>query len=121
MNGASFSATTSILAKTLDTGLGTFIGEACGGAYWGDFAGQFKTITLPHSRIQARIPLKKLTHAVEADHANGFTVEPDFTPIRTLNDLITGKDYMLSYTLDLIQKGIVARKPPFIKSLQASR
>ena len=121
MNGASFSATTSVLAKTLDAGLGTFVGEACGGAYWGDFAGQFKTVTLPNSRIQARIPLKKLTHAVEADHANGFTVEPDFTPSRTYTDVVSGNDYMLNFTVDLIRKGVVARKPTVIKSLQASR
>ena len=65
MNGASFSATTSVLAKTLDAGMGTFIGEASGSAYWGDFAGHFKTVTLPNSRLQVRIPLKKLTHAVK--------------------------------------------------------
>ena len=95
MNGASFSATTSVLAKTLDAGLGTYVGEASGSAYWGDFAGHFKTVTLPYSRMQVRIPLKKLTHAVVADRANGFTVEPDFKVTRSYDDLMTNRDYVL--------------------------
>ena len=111
MNGASFSATTSVLAKTLDAGMGTYVGEASGSAYWGDFAGHFKTVTLPNSKLQVRIPLKKLTHAVVADRANGFTVEPDFTVTRTYNDLLNNRDYVLDYTLRLIRQGVVARQP----------
>ena len=122
MNGASFSATTSVLAKTLDAGMGTYIGEASGSAYWGDFAGHFKTITLPHSRLQIRIPLKKMTHAVMANRANGFTVEPDFSVKRSYTDLITNRDYVLAYALRLIRQGVVARKPIQLQNrpLQAS-
>jgi len=121
MNGASFSATTTVLAKTLDAGMGTYIGEASGSAYWGDFAGHFKTVTLPASRMQVRIPLKKLTHAVVADRANGFTVEPDFTVTRSYDDLLTNRDYVLDYTLRLIREGVVARQPIRTRPLQASR
>jgi hypothetical protein len=125
VNGASFSATTSVLAKTLNAGMGTFIGEASGSAYWGDFAGHFKTVTLPNSRIQVRIPLKKLTHAVVADRANGFTVEPDFTVTRSYDDLLHNRDYVLDYTLGLIRQGVVARpgldvQPVKSRPLQAS-
>ncbi len=126
MNGASFSAATSVLAKTLDAGMGTFVGEASGSAYWGDFAGHFKTVTLPNSRLQVRIPLKKLTHAVGTDRANGFTVEPDFTVMRSYDDLMSNRDYILDYTLRLIREGIVVR-PGLEKqsiqnrALQASR
>lgn len=111
MNGASFSAATSVLAKSLDAGVGTFVGEACGGAYWGDFAGHFKTVTLPHSRIQVRIPLKKLTHAVDLTRANGFTVEPDIDVAPTYEDLLNGHDATLNQTLSLIRQGYTARKP----------
>ena len=126
LNGASFSAATSVLAKTLDAGMGTFVGEASGSAYWGDFAGHFKTITLPNSRLQLRIPLKKLTHAVETERANGFTVEPDFIVTRNFDDLMTNRDYVLDYTLRLIREGIVVRPGPDSqpirnRSLQASR
>lgn len=121
MNGASFSAATSVLAKSLDAGVGTFVGEACGGAYWGDFAGHFKTVTLPNSRIQVRIPLKKLTHAVDPERANGFTVEPDYTVGRTYDDLLHNRDYTLTKTLELIRRGFVARKPMVVRPLQASR
>ncbi|AQG81751.1 S41 family peptidase [Spirosoma montaniterrae] len=109
MNGASFSASTSVLAKTLDAGIGTFVGEASGSAFWGDFAGHFKTVTLPNSRIQVRIPLKKLTHAVLAERANGFTVEPDFVVTRTHDDLMTNRDYVLEYALRLIRQGVAVR------------
>lgn len=108
MNGSSFSAATSVLAKTLDAGQGTFVGEACGGAYWGDFAGQFKYVTLPHSRIQVRIPLKKLTHAVAEAHANGFTIEPDFTAQRTHDDLMTNRNVALRETMLLIRHQVTA-------------
>ncbi len=109
MNGASFSAATSVLAKTLDADLGTYVGEASGSAYWGDFAGYFKTITLPNSKIQVRIPLKKLYHAVSPDRANGFTVEPDFVVSRSYNDLLGNHDYILNYALQIIRNGIVVR------------
>jgi hypothetical protein len=106
--------------------MGTFVGEASGSAYWGDFAGHFKTVTLPNSRMQVRIPLKKLTHAVEPNRANGFTVEPDFTVTRTYDDLMTNRDYVLDYTLRLIRQGVVVRPaqdwPPMkTQPLQASR
>lgn len=115
MNGASFSATTSVLAKTLDAGIGTYVGEASGSAYWGDFAGHFKTVTLPNSRLQVRIPLKKLTHAVETQRANGFTVEPDFSITRNFNDLMTNRDFVLDYTLRLIRQGVVVRPTPGVQ------
>jgi hypothetical protein len=109
MNGASFSAATSVLAKSLDAGVGTFVGEACGGAYWGDFAGHFKTVTLPHSRIQVRIPLKKLTHAVDLTRANGFTIEPDIDVTPSYEDLLNGQDYTLNQTLLVIRQGYKQR------------
>jgi C-terminal processing protease CtpA/Prc len=108
MNGSSFSAATSVLAKTLDAGQGTFVGEASGGAYWGDFAGQFKYVTLPHSRIQVRIPLKKLIHAVAESHANGFTIEPDFKVHRTHDDLMTNQNAALRETMMLIRRQVTA-------------
>lgn len=121
MDGASFSAATSVLAKSLDAGVGTFVGEACGGAYWGDFAGHFKTVTLPHSRIQVRIPLKKLTHAVDPKRANGFTIEPDYEVSRTYDDLLRNRDYALQQTLTLIRQGVTARRQLVFRPLQASR
>ncbi len=120
MNGSSFSAAASVLAKTLDAKQGTFVGEACGGAYWGDFAGQFKHITLPHSRIQVRIPLKKLLHAVAATNANGFTIEPDFVAHRTHADLMANRNAALRETLLLIRQQVTAiRAMPLGNRLEA--
>jgi len=110
MNGASYSATTSVLVHTLNAGLGTFVGEATGGAYWGDFAGQFQSITLPHSRMQVRVPLKILTHSVDPKRANGFTVEPDFQVDRTPEDVQKARDHALLHTLKLIRQGTLAER-----------
>ncbi|GAB3249827.1 hypothetical protein GCM10027347_07190 [Larkinella harenae] len=110
VNGASYSATATVLSQTLNQQLGTFVGEACGGAYWGDFAGQFKNITLPNSGLRVRIPLKSMNHAVDIRRANGFTVEPDFPVARTYDDLMSGRDFGLAATLKLIQEGKTAQR-----------
>ncbi|WP_234736152.1 S41 family peptidase [Tellurirhabdus bombi] len=110
MNGASYSATTSVLVKTLDAQMGTYIGEACGGAFWGDFAGQFQTVILPNSNIRVRVPLKKLLHDVSPKNANGFTVEPDFPVERTVEDLLKGRDYVMHKALNLIKQGKIAER-----------
>ncbi|WP_138989701.1 S41 family peptidase [Larkinella sp. C7] len=117
VNGASYSATATVLAQTLTNQLGTFVGEATGGAYWGDFAGQFKMITLPHSGLRVRIPLKRMAHAVDPRRANGFTVEPDFPVERTYDDLLHGRDFGMQYTLQLIKDGKVADRGHASKSL----
>ncbi|WP_128546545.1 S41 family peptidase [Larkinella soli] len=110
VNGASYSATATVLVHTLNAGLGTFVGEACGGAYWGDFAGQFKTVILPNSGLRVTIPLKRLAHAVDPKNANGFTVEPDFPIERTYDDILEGRDYAMQYTFWLIKRGKVASR-----------
>lgn len=120
MNGASYSASSTVLAKSLDAGVGTFVGEACGGAYWGSFAGQFQQITLPHSRLRVRIPLKQLRYDVDPTRANGFTIEPDFPARRTLDDLLNARDYGLIETIRLIQQNKVAERNPKRSSLASS-
>ena len=70
--------------------------------------------------MQVRIPLKKLTHAVGSECANGFTVEPDFAVVRSHDDLLTNRDYVLAYTLQLIRQGVVVRTG-LTRPLQALR
>jgi hypothetical protein len=52
-------------------------------------------------------------------------VEPDFTVVRSYDDLLTNRDYVLAYTLRLIRQGIVVRpglgRPGQSRPLQALR
>lgn len=102
VNGASFSASVSVLSHLRDRGIGKIVGEAPGGAYWGDFAARFKIITLPNSKLRIRIPLKTMYHDVKPldDHE----IKPDLPVSRTYEDIVTpGRDYGLEYVKSLIR------------------
>ena len=104
-NGASYSASSTVLSQALSQGVGTLVGEACGGAYWGDFAGRFRNLKLPNSKIQVRVPIKTFYHGVDPKKANGFTVEPDFKVQRTYQNIINPTNFYLDYALKLIKDG----------------
>ncbi|WP_373513706.1 S41 family peptidase [Persicitalea sp.] len=103
VNGASFSATVSVLSHLRDQGVGKIVGEAPGGAYWGDFAARFKVITLPNSGLRIRIPLKTMYHDVKP--LDDPEIKPDLPLVRTYEDIITpGRDYGLEYVKSLIRQ-----------------
>lgn len=103
-NGASYSATVSVLAHAKNQGVGTIVGEVPGGAYWGDFAGRFKIITLPNSKIRVRIPLKTLYHDVAP--SDSLEIQPNHPIARTYEDIITpGRDFGIEYVRKLITTG----------------
>lgn len=100
-NGASYSATVSVLAHAKNQGVGALVGEMPGGAYWGDFAGRFKVIKLPNSKIRVRIPLKILYHDVAP--SDSLEIQPKYPVARTYQDIITpGRDYGIEYVKKLI-------------------
>ena len=102
VNGASFSATVSVLSHLRDQGIGKIVGESPGGAYWGDFAARFKVITLPNSGLRIRIPLKTMYHDVKA--LDDPEIRPDLPISRTYEDLVKpGRDYGLEYVKALIR------------------
>lgn len=102
VNGASFSATVSVLSHLRDQGIGKIVGEAPGGAYWGDFAARFKVITLPNSGLRVRVPLKTMYHDVKP--LDDPEIKPDFPISRTYEDIVTpGRDYGLEHVKALIR------------------
>ncbi len=102
-NGASFSATVSVLAHAKSQSVGTLVGETPGGAYWGDFAARFKIVTLPNSKLRVRIPLKTLYHDIKP--SDELEIRPAFPISRTYRDIVTpGRDYGLEYVKKLIRK-----------------
>ena len=104
-NGGSFSAAVSVPAICRSHGIGLFVGETTGGAYWGDFAARFKTVTLPNSKIRVRIPLKKLDHAVDFSKNKTLLIEPDFPVERTRADIMLARDFVMPAVMALIKKG----------------
>ncbi len=101
VNGASYSATVSVLAHAESQGVGVRVGETPGGAYWGDFAARFRVVKLPNSRIRVRIPLKTLYHNVKP--SDKFDLEPHYPVNRTYEDLVTsGRDFGVEYVKKLI-------------------
>jgi Peptidase family S41 len=106
INGVSYSAAVSVPSIARSHDIGTFVGEATGGAYWGDFAARFQNIKLPNSKIRVRIPLKKIDHAVDLSKNKTILVEPDFPVERKIADVMAARDFMTPFVLDLIKKGI---------------
>ncbi len=104
VNGASFSATVSVLSHLRDQSIGKIVGESPGGAYWGDFAARFKVITLPNSGLRIRIPLKTMYHDVKP--VDDPEIKPDRPISRTYEDIVRpGRDYGLEYVKALIRQG----------------
>ena len=106
-NGASFSAAVSVPSICRSHGIGKIVGEPTGGAFWGDFAARFKTVTLPNSKIRVRIPLKKLDHAVDFSKNKTLLVEPDFPVERTRSDVLLARDFVMPAVMALIKNGPV--------------
>jgi hypothetical protein len=106
INSISYSAAVSVPSIARSHGIGTFVGEPTGGAYWGDFAARFQNIKLPNSKIRVRIPLKKLDHAVDFSKNKTLLVEPDFPVERKIADVLAGRDFMTPFVLNLIKSGV---------------
>jgi Peptidase family S41 len=110
MDGGSYSATTFTLGLWRDMNLGTFIGTRPGGANWGSFAGQWKTITLPNSGVKVKIPLMKITHHQSHQTTKAFFIEPDFYVEPLFEDFEKREDTSLKFTLNLIKNKIQSSK-----------
>ncbi|MFB9295805.1 S41 family peptidase [Persicitalea jodogahamensis] len=102
VNGATFSASVSVLAHARNQGIGTLVGESPGGAYWGDFAARFRVIKLPNSKFRVRIPLKTLYHDIKP--ADDPEIKPDYPLSRRYEDIVTpGRDFGMEFVKVLIR------------------
>jgi hypothetical protein len=103
-NGASFSGGSSAPSLAHSRGIGTIVGEPTGGGYWGCFGGRYKFITLPNSKIMARIPLKMMECSVDKSKNIGVALKPDFLVERTVDDVRNSRDVALKFVYELIKK-----------------
>jgi Peptidase family S41 len=104
IDGRSFSATAEFAAIARSNDRGKFIGDECGGGYYGNTSGDDITLNLPGSPISCRIPMIKYTLDVKKAKPGEYGVMPDFPVERTIMDLIDGKDTQLSYAQELVAK-----------------
>lgn len=109
MNGGTFSAAALLVSKLHNMGIGTYIGNNCGGAYDGCSAAQFSKIKLPNSELEISLPLGKINYEVDEKKYNNQILKPDFEINTSLDDFINGEDTTLKFTLDLIKRKIRIR------------
>ena len=102
MNGRSFSGVAEFASIVKTNGRGIFIGEECGGGYYGNSSGDEAMVTLPNSQVTARIPLIKYTMAVKKDNYADRGVIPDYSIYTSIEDIIEHRDSQLAYALKLI-------------------
>jgi hypothetical protein len=101
-NGRSFSgvAEFSSIVKTNNRGL--FIGEECGGGYYGNTSGDEANVTFPGSKIIVRIPMIKYTMAIEKLPNGQQGIRRDRVFYHSITDIAEHKDSQLEYALKIV-------------------
>ncbi|MCU0323960.1 MAG: S41 family peptidase [Spirosomaceae bacterium] len=109
MNSGTFSAAALLVSKLHNMGIGTYIGNTCGGAYDGCSAAQFSKIKLPNSELEISLPLGKINYEIDEKKYDKPALKPDFDINTSLDDFINGEDTTLKFTLDLIKRKVRIR------------
>jgi len=104
MNGRSFSGVAEFAAIARSYNRAVFIGEECGGGYYGNSSGDEAMVTLPHTQITARIPLIKYTMAVKKMESKDGGIAVDYPIDLTIGDLMAHTDGQLEYALRIVAK-----------------
>ena len=104
VNGRSFSASAEFSSIVKTNNRGKFIGEECGGGYYGNTSGAETYLTLPNTQITARIPMVKYSMAVKKIGNKAWGIKPDYPVYTTISDIVEKKDGQLDYSINLIKK-----------------
>ncbi|MBD3748418.1 MAG: S41 family peptidase [Sphingobacteriales bacterium] len=102
INGYSFSATSLLAANLQEAKRGIFIGEETGGGYNQCTAGSIPYLSLPHTALKLRLPLKVI-RPVHQRALYGRGVFPKYPIKTTLTDLLQKKDVALQQAEALIR------------------
>ena len=106
INGNSFSGTGECTSLIHYHQKAVFIGEECGAGYYGNTSGFMPLVTLPHTKIRARIPMVLYTMAVTG-YPEDRGIVPEHLVEPTIEDLLSGKDTAMEYTLKKVILGDV--------------
>jgi hypothetical protein len=102
INGGCSSTTAEIISLLKTQKQAVLIGEEMGGKYKGNNSGITGHITLPNTKITAKIAMVEYELAVDEENNQDF-VFPDFLVWPTINDIKTGLDAEMDFTLNLIK------------------
>jgi hypothetical protein len=100
-NGRSFSGSAEFSAMVRSNQRGLFIGEECGGGYYGNTSGDEDNVTLPNSQISVRIPKVRYTMAVKKVTLTDVGIIPDFIFYNSITDIAENKDSQLEYAIKI--------------------
>ena len=101
-NGRSFSASAEFSAIVKSNGRGLFIGEECGGGYYGNTSGDEENLVLPITKLNVRVPMVKYTSAVKQMPSGENGIIPDYIYYNTITDLAEGKDSQFDFAIKII-------------------
>ncbi|NQX92279.1 MAG: hypothetical protein HRT74_09215 [Flavobacteriales bacterium] len=93
-DASNVSATFTLLKKSNDFGIATFIGEESGGNQQGINGGQYAFFTMPYSQIEVDIPLKFFSPTSERPDAG---IKPAVAITTSQEDIALKKDPYLEY------------------------
>jgi hypothetical protein len=103
-DGRSFSASAEFSSIVKTNNRGKFIGEMCGGGYYGNTSGNEVHVVLPNTQLDIRLPLVKYTLAVRPLGRNVWGIEPDFPLYPTISNIIDNKDGQLERAIKIVEK-----------------
>jgi hypothetical protein len=104
INGNSFSTTSEFLSHVHARKRAKFIGEESGGGYYGNTSGPAAFLVLPHTKLQAYVPLMTYYMAVRDYKAASHGVVPDYPVTYTIEELLAEKDKELALALELARR-----------------
>lgn len=102
-DGRSFSASAEFSSIVKTNNRGKFIGEECGGGYYGNTSGDEAFVTLPNTKIIVRIPMVKYSMAVKSIGNKVWGIQPDYPVYSTISDIVNAKNGQLDYAIKLVK------------------
>ncbi len=104
MNGRSFSGVAEFTSIVKTNDRGKFIGEECGGGYYGNTSGDEAMVGLPNTGITVRVPMIKYTMAVKKLSNDMKGILPDYPSYITITDFVEKKDGQMEYALKIVRE-----------------
>jgi hypothetical protein len=109
-SGMTASATSDFAAQLHGLRRATFVGEETGGSYVGNTSNFEFGIRLPNTKATLYVPLARYKNNVDQTLFFGRGLVPDHHVIPKIEDLISGVDTQLEYTLNLIRENMSITK-----------
>ncbi len=104
INAYTFSAASDFSARLHYTKRASFIGEETGGSYIGNISGYNSTLDLPNSKVGISLALLDTRQPFFDSNWTDRGVIPDIRVEPTVDDIINGKDVVLSRAIDYINE-----------------